>query len=189
MELFEAMQSRHSYRSFLPDALPREDIERLIEAAATAPSSGNQQPCRFHVATGESRAAVGSVLAQSTQHLEELMELMGHEPTEEALRWYAELGNAPVVIACSLPADGDDFFRLNRVLAAGAALQHILLAATEEGLASCLVTFSYWVRGEIARALNLAEDREVIAMVVLGKPSEAPPLAPRHETDIVDYLD
>lgn len=188
MELFEAMRSRHSYRSFSPDPVPDDEINRLIEAAALAPSSGNEQPCRFHVARGEHRAAVGQVLAHSTQHLEELMLLLGHEPTDEALRWYADLGNAPVVIACSLPENGDEFFRLNRMLAAGAAIEHILLAATAVGLASCVVTFSYWVRGEIGQVLDLPEGRDVVAMVVLGWPTDAPPLAPPHDADVASFL-
>jgi iodotyrosine deiodinase len=41
------MRSRRSVRAFRPDPVPRAVIERLVEAAASAPSGANKQPWRF----------------------------------------------------------------------------------------------------------------------------------------------
>lgn len=49
MQLDEAIQSRRSVRHFLPQPVPRADIEVMLEAASWAPSSTNFQPWRFAV--------------------------------------------------------------------------------------------------------------------------------------------
>jgi nitroreductase len=49
MRLDEAIRGRRSVRHFLPDPVPRADIEAMLEAARWAPSSTNFQPWRFLV--------------------------------------------------------------------------------------------------------------------------------------------
>lgn len=51
----DLMASRRSIRAFLPDPVPRADIERIIAAAASAPSGTNTQPWHVHVLTGPAR--------------------------------------------------------------------------------------------------------------------------------------
>lgn len=44
MDTFEAFAARHSYRGgFLDEAVPREDLRRIMEAGLTAPSGCNKQ--------------------------------------------------------------------------------------------------------------------------------------------------
>ena len=49
----EAITSRHSIRAFLPTPVAREDIERMLDVAARAPSGSNIQPWKVYVLTGE----------------------------------------------------------------------------------------------------------------------------------------
>jgi len=49
MPFFEAAQKRVSVRSYKPDPVPPEHLERILEAARQAPNAGNQQPWRFLV--------------------------------------------------------------------------------------------------------------------------------------------
>lgn len=51
----DLMASRRSIRAFLPDPVPRADIERIIAAAARAPSGTNTQPWHVHVLVGAAR--------------------------------------------------------------------------------------------------------------------------------------
>lgn len=53
-----AIESRRSLRAYLPDAVPRPTIERILEVAARAPSGTNMQPWHVHVLTGDSRDAL-----------------------------------------------------------------------------------------------------------------------------------
>ena len=48
MDLFEAIDKRYSYRGDFTDApVPREDIERIVQAAIQAPSAKNEQVASF----------------------------------------------------------------------------------------------------------------------------------------------
>ncbi|HDQ93504.1 MAG TPA: nitroreductase, partial [Synergistetes bacterium] len=49
MYFLELAGKRRSVRNFLPDPVPREAIERCLEAARLAPSACNSQPWKFLV--------------------------------------------------------------------------------------------------------------------------------------------
>lgn len=51
----DLIASRRSIRAFLPEPVPRAVIERIIAAAARAPSGTNTQPWHVHVLAGASR--------------------------------------------------------------------------------------------------------------------------------------
>jgi nitroreductase len=188
MDFYEAVERRHSIRAFTGEPVPRAIIERCISAAAMAPSSLNLQPWRFHIATGAAREAVGQAMAQSTLHLQDYIGIIDQEHLQFAERFYADLGNAPVVIAVSVTPAEDELGRINNLIAVGCAMENLLLAATAESLGTCSLTFSFWVRDELAVAFGLEDDREVVALVLLGRSSEAP-VAPPHNLDIATYHD
>lgn len=51
MDIFEALHTRRSVRTFLPDAVTEEQLRTILEAAMAAPSAGNAQPWQFVVVT------------------------------------------------------------------------------------------------------------------------------------------
>ena len=51
----QAITSRRSIRAFLPEPVPRETIEAILQVAARAPSGTNTQPWKVHVLTGAAR--------------------------------------------------------------------------------------------------------------------------------------
>lgn len=189
VEFTDVLHERHSIRSYSGRPVPRDVLDRIFEGAALAPSAMNEQPWRFYVATGDTRARVLEVMAQGTQHLEEYLEMLGREVTDEHLRWYTEFGGAPVIIAATMPRAADEFARLNKHISVGAAIQNLLLAATNEGVGACNVTFSFWVRDELASVFGVPEDRVIIALIAMGYASGEPPLAPPRDVDIAVYCD
>ncbi|MDE2563915.1 MAG: nitroreductase [Sphingomonadales bacterium] len=68
MTVSEAVASRRSIRAFLPDAVSRDVLERVLEKARRAPSGGNVQPWNAHALAGEPLAkllgAVAAVIPQ-----------------------------------------------------------------------------------------------------------------------------
>jgi nitroreductase len=54
MSVEEAIESRRSIRAFLPKEVSRQDIVRILELAARAPSGTNTQPWKVYVLTGQS---------------------------------------------------------------------------------------------------------------------------------------
>ena len=55
MELYEAITTRRSVRSYRDDHVADEVIERVLRAAMLAPSAGNQQPWQFIVVRDRAR--------------------------------------------------------------------------------------------------------------------------------------
>lgn len=62
MTVHEALKSRRSVRRFLPDPVPRETLERILEGAAYAPSGHNIQPWQVYVVTGATKARVSEAV-------------------------------------------------------------------------------------------------------------------------------
>ncbi|MFE8991372.1 nitroreductase [Streptomyces collinus] len=53
MDVYEAVDSRRAVRAFSDKPVSKETLERVLAAAARAPSSGNLQPWHVYVVTGE----------------------------------------------------------------------------------------------------------------------------------------
>ena len=74
----EAILSRRSIRAFLPDPIANEEIEKLLEVAARAPSGTNTQPWKVTVLTGAIKERLSQRILQvhnnpteAKQHTEE----------------------------------------------------------------------------------------------------------------------
>lgn len=73
-----AITSRRSVRAFLPDAVGRADVERILDVAARAPSGTNTQPWKVYVLTGATKQRLSDAIlaahgdpALASQHSEE----------------------------------------------------------------------------------------------------------------------
>jgi nitroreductase len=62
------IESRHSIRAFLPEAVPRQTIERILATAARAPSGTNTQPWHVHVLTGAARDRLVAAVCAAFDH-------------------------------------------------------------------------------------------------------------------------
>ncbi len=186
MDVMEAIKQRHSYRAFTGEPVDRALVERVLDAARLAPSSQNSQPWRFDVAVGAARDRVDEIMNQTTVYMDEYLAVLGKDPAtiEAATRFASNMGNAPVLIAVSIVRGHDELQNINALLSAGCAIENLLLAATGSGLATCNVTFSYWVRDDLARTFGLPQDRLIIGLVALGFAAEAA-AAPAHKADVV----
>lgn len=54
----EALETRRSVRAFLPDPVPRAEVEALLALASRAASGSNIQPWKVHVFSGELRQRI-----------------------------------------------------------------------------------------------------------------------------------
>ncbi len=93
MDALQTIQTRHSVGRVKPDAVPREVIEKLLNAAVQAPNHYQVRPWRFVVLTGSGRDQLGQVMAQS-------MKAKFPQLTDEALnKERAKPLRSPVLIA------------------------------------------------------------------------------------------
>lgn len=184
MDFYDVVANRHSVRGFRPDAVSEDVLRRMIAAAEMAPSAMNSQPWRFHVCTGNARVEVGRIMAQSTAHLNEYLEVFGQEAYDHAVRWYSTFGDAPVLIVVSAAVGEGERERTDVLLSIGCAVENLQLAAVAEGVGSCNVTSSWWVADELREHLGLAEDRTIACVVAVGHPSpDADPVLGRRVDD------
>lgn len=189
MDFWNVVEKRHSIRDYRDTPVPHEVIEKLLHAAALAPSGENLQPWRYHVATGAHREEIGAIMSQATVHLSEYLEMQGPEHRDMLVKWFSSLGDAPVIIGVSVADSDSELGRLNNLLSVGASVQNLLLAATNEGLGGCNITFGWWMRDELAEAFNIGEGRTIASIVTLGYPSDVPPVAPEHQSDVADWYE
>jgi nitroreductase len=187
MDTYEAILKRRSVRSYTNEVVSRPVLERLIHAAGAAPSPYNSQPWHFHVATGATRDAICEITAHSTVHLQEYLDVLPPSALARAEAFFASLGGAPVVIVVSTPASEDELTDINSRMSTGAAIQNLMLAACDDGLGCCNLTFAFWVRDKLASLLGIAADREIVSLVLVGHPAEAPK-NPGRRDDIVTFV-
>ncbi len=160
MDAMEALLTRRSIRQYAPEPVPDQIIRKLLEAAMSAPSAGNEQPWQFVIITD--RKLLDAIPA--------------FHPYADMLR------HAPVaVLVC-----GDR--RLERYEGywaqdCAAATQNLLLAAHAEGLGAVWVGI-YPGEERVARMqrlLRLPPEVVPLALVPLGRPAERVPPAARYD--------
>jgi len=66
--LLACIESRRSIRAFLPEAVPRATVERILATAARAPSGTNTQPWHVHVVTGATRDRLVAAVCDAFDH-------------------------------------------------------------------------------------------------------------------------
>lgn len=188
MDVMEAIRERHVYRRFKGDAVSRESLNALIEAAAMAPSAWNAQPWRFYVSVGERRDRATQVLAQTTRHLQEYVDVLSPEEIELAAEFYTTLGHAPVATAVTVPMTDDRPTSINNLLSCGCALENLALAATDMSLGTCYLTPAEWLHEELADVFQVPAGETIVTIVLVGWPDEEPQ-APEHRMDVATFLE
>lgn len=147
--LLEWIEKRWSPRAISPEALDREEVAAVIEAARQAPSCFNEQPWRFIVAQdAESLAVLRSFLS------------------EKNLRW---AGKAPVLILILATKTFKASGKPNRwnQFDSGTAWGFLSLEALRRGYVTHgMAGFS---RVRATETLKIPEDYDVIAMVAMGR--------------------
>jgi nitroreductase len=194
----EAITSRHSIRAFLPEPVPRETIERILEVAASAPSGTNTQPWKVHVLTGSSRQRlVDAVQAafddpvQRETHTEEYpyYPLEWRSPYVDRRRkvgWdlYGLLGIGKADKARMHEQHGRNYaffdapvgliFTIDRVMQQGSwldygmFLQNLMVAARARGLDTCPQAAFTQFHRLIAAQLQLPAQEMVVCGMSLG---------------------
>lgn len=170
-DIFEVIKKRRSVRSYKPDYVEREKIEKILDAAIWAPSSHNSQPWHFTVIKND---GLGKELNEATKLIllksdSELLQKLGKRPD----LFYG----APIVVVVS------GLSKLSTsIIDCSAATENMLLAAEYLGLGTCwngLVTnlFLKDPGHEVIKKLQIPEDYSPLYAVAVGYPvhlSEAP---------------
>ncbi len=140
VDTFLAIASRRDERRYLPDPLPSEVVERILDAGRLSGSGRNRQPWAF-------------VLPESRERVEQLAETVNVPANVRA---------AGLVVAVLVSGRGPITFD------AGRATQNMLLAAWNEGVAACPNGVDDPERAR--DVLDAGPDESVVIVLTFGLP-------------------
>lgn len=152
MELFEAIFSRRSIRSYKTDKIPASYIEKIIKSAMFAPSAMNLQPWDF-------------VICDAAESLDNLKKIVPH--SEKML---ASNGIAVLICGDKSLEKNEDYLVQN----CSAATQNFLLAAHGIGLGACWIGIHpiKEIMDGLKNYFNMPDYIVPVSMVTLGYPAE-----------------
>ncbi len=186
MSVFETIKKRRSIGK-MSDARPtRQQIEHLLEAATHAPNHHNVQPWRFIVLAGEARAELGGVMAASlAERLGATGAALDSEKAQDLINQaliskerHKLLRSPIVIVVVSEQPRQPKVLAIENIEATAAAVQNILLAAEEMGLAAMWRTGDAAADPRVKRWLGVDAADHIVAFVYLGFP--AMPKLERH---------
>ena len=165
MDLYEAIRKRYSCRSYAAKPIEADKLERTLEAARLAPSAKNLQDWRFVVVTDEQKRKELAAAANEQMFIATAPAIIvGCSNTDHTMRCGQKIG----------PID------------LGIAMEHIALAATAEGLASCWIGSFY--PEKVRKILDIPDKAEIIELMPLGYSADTETHKPREAIEkIVCY--
>lgn len=171
MDLYDAIRNRRTVKKYRPEPVPRDVLERILDAARWAPNHRMTEPWRFRVVGPEA--------------FERMVAAAGGEDAAKKLH------RAPTLVVATYVPSPLPLHAHEDEQAAACAVYAVLLAAEAEGLAS------YWrtpglLRVEDGRAaLGIADKEQILGLLHFGYPSRERPAAPERKPldEYVTFLD
>ncbi|MGN0425889.1 MAG: nitroreductase family protein [Acetatifactor sp.] len=175
----ECITGRRSIRKFTEQPVSHELIEQIVSTASFAPSWKNTQIVRYIAVEGEKKAA----LAKCTSIYPGNGSIMNQAPMVIAV--------TAVTGRCGFERDGSFSTPKGtgwQMYDAGVASEAFCLAAYEQGLGT--VIMGLFDEEEASKVLELPEGRELVALIPIGYPAEAPN-APKRKTvqELITFMD
>lgn len=172
MDVLEWIKGRRSIKAFRPDPVPREVVERLLDAAVWAPNHKMTEPWRFYVLGPESKRRFAEL--RRRLRAEKAPDPGAPEVRKALDRVYEDAVGTPVWIAVSCAVSEDKVRREEDFAATAMAVQNLLLAATGLGLGTYLRTGELIEHPEMKALLGLPADHRIFGVVSVGHPAEIP---------------
>jgi nitroreductase len=163
MEFQDLIRRRYSVRSYSPAPVSEESLGRILEAGRIAPTAANRQPFRIVVLSTRGRQeALGRVYART---------------------WFPQ---APLVLCvCGVPdeawvrKDGRSHLDIDAAI----VMDHMILAATDEGLGTCwIANFDVDAAHEV---FELRAEEVPLLLTTLGNAADSPAPKQRRSLDVL----
>ena len=152
MELLKLIKRRYSCRNYKPKSVEKEKLDYIMECVRFAPSAVNKQPWRFRIISSE-------------EDRKKICQCYNRE-------WFA---TAPIVIVASIlhdeewvRADGKHHGDIDIAI----AVEHLCLAATEQGLGTCWVC--NFDAEKCKQLFAIANNEEPAVLIPIGYASDEP---------------
>lgn len=150
MEALEAIQKRRSVRKFTGDIVPREHLEKIVDAGRLAATGSNQQPWEFIVVTDREMIDKLTVVGKWMRQAGAIIAVV----LDPYSRWWMEDGSA--------------------------AIENMLIASTALGYGSCWVEGDALpLEEEFKTLLFVPKGKRLLALIPIGVPEEWPTIEKR----------
>lgn len=153
MEFYEVIKKRRSYRFYKPNMPEKEKIERILDAARLAPTWANMQGMEY-------------IIVQNLERVKAVWKGIGQQPPQK-------FESAPMFIVgiikekgSGVNTNGLKYFTVDF----GICFEHLILAATAEGLGSCWI--GHFSEEKIKEALEIPKRYRVVGLTPLGYPNK-----------------
>ena len=141
----EAIRKRRSIRLYTDDAIPKADLETIVDAGRLAATGSNRQPWNFVVVTDQSMIKRFKVSGAWIEKAGAVIVVV----MDPASRWWVEDG--------------------------AAAIENMLLASTALGYGACWVEGDALPREALfKKLLGVPAEKRVMALIPLGVAAEIP---------------
>jgi len=152
MNIYQAIKTRRSVRSYKPDPVPEESLKRILEAARLAPSGHNAQERKFIVVRDDEKRKQLAEDASGQDFISEVPVIIVAVALDPAH-----------IMSSGVPSYAVDL---------AIAIDHMTLAAVEEGLSTCWIgAFS---QSKVKEILGIPKEYKVVVLLPLGFAKDEP---------------
>ncbi len=199
MDAIEAIEGRRSVRAFKSDPIPKEILEKIMQAALKAPSWENTQPWEFAVLGGEAmtklRAAVSEKMGSGekpdldipwpkfTGAHHERSRALGKRllpelrmEKEDMADWWVSMTRffyAPCGVIAYMESSLGEW----SILDTGMALENLMIAAWNYGIGTCPISAGVIYPDVLRNLLGIPESKRIIIALAMGYPDLSSPAA------------
>lgn len=199
MDTIEAIYGRRSVRAYKTDPVPKDTLEKILDAALHAPSWENTQPWEFAVIGGpimaQLRAAIKEKMTASEKpnldipwpkfsgvHHErsralgkKLLPEIGLQKQDMSQWWSAmtQFFYAP----CGIIAHMDSSLGEWSILDMGLALENLMVAAWHYGVGTCAISAGVIYPDILHNLLSIPDSKRIIVGLAVGYPDLENPRA------------
>lgn len=180
LTLHDAIYTLRAMRRLEPDAVSREDLEYIVDAATQAASAENAQDWAFVIVTEpERRRALGRIYREIGHRVirdralgSGALEANRERVYRNAMILVEHLGDAPALIVVARrgapppdPAASSAWYG-----SIYPAIQNLMLAARARGLGTTLTTLHKQREADVKATLGIPGDYETVALIPVGHP-------------------
>lgn len=195
MSISDIIRDRKSVRGFLDKDVPKEKIKAILDIARFSPSGANSQPWQVAVVTGEKKKEVSEIILKAYRKGEgeerdyDYYPQKWKEPFKGrriacGMQLYSTLGigrkdrdgrivqweanyrgfDAPVILFFFL----DSSLAIGSYMDSGMFLQSVMLAAMDQGLATCPQAALSGFAGVVKKSLGYPDDAILLCGMAMG---------------------
>jgi nitroreductase/YHS domain-containing protein len=170
--ILDVIRRRRCIPKFTGEPVPRQVIERMLEAATWAPNHHLTEPWQFFVLEGEAKAQFAQI--RRAFRLRLFPDPLSSAAQGAADKVFRDTAAAPVIIVVTTRVSADPALTEDDYGATMIAVQNMLLTALDEGVGTYPRTGGFIHDPGLRAFLGLPDDRRVAAIVYAGYPAVVP---------------